>query len=145
MDQCIKEGRDMTSSNLDIVRRWYATFDPDLVHEDIEWNLAEGFPSEGHYRGRKAVFEEWWPKLCTYFDDWKANVEHVLDAGDAIIGLGHYTGRAKATGRALHVPFVHVWWTRAGKIAKLDQHTNTLILHRIINDTSAHEAAHTAE
>ncbi len=86
------------------------------------------------------MFEEWWPKLAAHADDWKATPEQFLDAGEAIVALGHYTGRAKATGRTFKVPFAHVWWMRDGKIVKFDHYTNTLLLHRAVTEPAGAEA-----
>jgi len=124
----------MATSNIELIRKWYETLDPEFLDEDIDWRLAEGFPADGHYRGRKPVFEEWWPKLAALFDEWKATPERLLDGGEAVVTLGNYTGVAKATGRRFKVPFVHIWWIRDGKIVKFDHHTNTLLLHRIVTE-----------
>lgn len=48
--------------------------------------------------GRKEVFKVWWPRLAAQFSEWSANPETFLDAGDAVVVLGHYTGIAKETG-----------------------------------------------
>jgi hypothetical protein len=55
-------------SNIEIIREWYATLNPDIVDENVDWELADGFPADGHYHGRQAVFAEWWPKLAAQFD-----------------------------------------------------------------------------
>ena len=128
-------------SNIEIIREWYATLNPDIVDENVDWELADGFPADGHYHGRQAVFAEWWPKLAAQFDAWKATPEEFLDAGEAIIALGHYSGRAKATGRTFNVPFAHVWWMRDGRIVKLGHYTNTLLLHRAIMAPAGGEAS----
>ena len=126
-------------SNLEIIREWYATLNPEILDENVDWKLADGFPADGHYHGRKTVFEEWWPKHAAQFDDWKATPEQLLDAGEAVIVLGHYSGRAKVTGRTFEVPFAHVWWMRNGKIVKFGHHTNTLLLHRAITEPAGAE------
>lgn len=123
--------------NAAIVRDFYATWNPEDLAEDVEWRLAEGFPSDGHYRGRKAVFEEWWPRHAALFPEWKANPEHVLDAGDAVVVLGTYSGRAGTSEHKVRVPFAHIWWMKDGKVAAFDQHTNTLMLHRAIRGVGA--------
>ena len=127
-------------SNLETIREWYATINPEILDENVDWKLADGFPADGHYHGRKAVFEDWWPKLAAQFDDWKATPEQFLDADDAVISLGFYSGRAKATGRTFKVPFAHVWWMRNGKIVKFGHYTNTLLLRRAIMEPAGAEA-----
>jgi uncharacterized protein len=55
-----------------------------------------------------------------------------FENGDAIVGLGHYQGRSKVTGKTFKVPFAHVWFMKEGRIIKLNHNVNTLMLHRAI-------------
>jgi ketosteroid isomerase-like protein len=122
----------MTSA-VDAVRRSYEAFergDIDAVvvdmDEEIEWHQAQGLPHGGTYRGldavRKAIFDplddEWW-------DDFRADPSEFIDAGDHVVVLGRYTGRAKATGRSLDVPFAHVWTFRDEKAVRFRQFLDT--------------------
>jgi ketosteroid isomerase-like protein len=122
----------MTSA-VDAVRRSYEAFergDMEAVvadmDEEIEWHQAQGLPHGGTYRGldavRKAIFDplddEWW-------DDFRADPSEFIDAGDDVVVLGRYTGRAKATGRSLDVPFAHVWTFRDGKAVRFRQFLDT--------------------
>src|SRR3954453_4690514 len=103
-------------SAVDLVKRSYDAFERghlDGVLGDmdyhIEWQQAQGLPHGGTYRGvaevRRAIFdpleEEWW-------DEFSAVPTEFLDAGSEIVVLGRYRGVAKATGKHLDVPFVHV-------------------------------------
>ncbi len=52
---------------------------------------------------------DWW----SVFD---ATPEELIDGGENIVALGRYTGEARQTGRALDVPFAHVWtFSRLGR------------------------------
>ncbi len=119
--------------NVGAVRRSYEAFargDLDAVVADmdpqIEWHQAQGLPHGGVYRGleavRRAIFDplddEWW-------DDFRAEPHELLDAGDAVVVLGRYSGRAKATGKPLDVPFAHVWSFRDGKAVLFRQFLDT--------------------
>jgi ketosteroid isomerase-like protein len=119
--------------NVVAVRRSYEAFargDMDAVvadmHEEIEWHQAQGLPHGGIYRGldevRRAIFdpldEDWW-------DDFEAEPEQFLDAGESVVVLGRYTARAKETGKPLDVPFAHVWTFRAGKAVFFRQFLDT--------------------
>lgn len=119
-------------TNLEIIQEFYETLNPEIIDPNVDWKLAEGFPADGHYHGRKAVLEEWYPKLVAQFDDWKGIPDQLLDAGEAIIGLGHYQGRSKVTGRTFKVPFAHIWFMKDGRIIKLNHNANTLMLYRAI-------------
>ena len=120
-------------TNVEATRRSYEAFargDMDAVVADmdpeIEWHQAEGLPHGGIYRGleevRRSVFdpldEEWWSE----FD---AEPHEFLEAGDEVVVLGRYRGRAKETGKRLDVPFVHVWSFREGRAWRFRQFLDT--------------------
>jgi len=119
--------------NIDIVRRSYEAFargDMDAVVADmddaIEWHQAQGLPHGGVYRGivevRSNVFDpldrDWWSAFSALPDEF-------LDAGDDIVVLGRYRGTARQTGKALDVPFVHVWSLRNGSAWRFRQFLDT--------------------
>lgn len=119
--------------NVDIVRRSYDAFargDLDAVvadmHQEIEWQQAQGLPHGGTYRGlaevRRNVFDpldrDWWSEFSAVPDE-------LLDAGDEVVVLGRYRGVAKATDRRLDVPFVHVWSLRGGTVWRFRQFLDT--------------------
>jgi ketosteroid isomerase-like protein len=118
---------------VDLVRRSYAAFDRgdlDAVLADfdpeIEWHQAQGLPHGGLYRGRDAVrrnvFEpldaEWWETFA-------ATPEEFIDGGGQVVVLGRYRGTAKRTGKALDVPFVHVWTVVDGRATRFRQFLDT--------------------
>jgi len=120
-------------SHVDLVRRSYHAFargDLDAVvadmHDDIEWQQAQGLPHGGTYRGlaevRRHVFDpldrDWWSEFSALPDEF-------LDAGEEVVVLGRYRGVAKETGRRLDVPFVHVWSLRDGKAWRFRQFLDT--------------------
>lgn len=121
------------SLNGDTVRRSYAAFargDLDGVvadmADDIVWEQAQGLPHGGTYHGleavRRHVFdpleEAWW-------DAFAADPEELVEAGDEVVVLGRYRGRAKRTGRVLDVPFVHVWTLCDGRAVRFRQFLDT--------------------
>jgi hypothetical protein len=120
-------------SNLEVVKDWYTTFNQDLIHPDIEWEVVEGYSGGGKYYGTQAVFEDFLPQLTADFEQWTAKADQLLDAGEAIVGLGHYVGRVKGSDRSFTIPFAHVWWVRDGRIVKAQGYADTLVLHRYIN------------
>jgi ketosteroid isomerase-like protein len=120
-------------SNLDIVRRSYDAFarhDLDGVmadmHPEIVWHQAQGLPHGGTYRGldevKRNIFdpldEEWW-------DGFTADPDEFLDAGENVIVVGRYRGAAKATGKQLDVPFVHIWTLDGGTAIRFRQYLDT--------------------
>ena len=123
----------MSSANQEAVTRSYEAFgrgDLDgalaMMDQAIVWHQAQGLPHGGVYDGlpavRSAVFdpldEQWW-------DDFDAVPSEIIGGDDHVVVLGRYTGKAKATGRPLDVPFAHLWKFRAGKAVRFHQFTDT--------------------
>jgi uncharacterized protein len=120
-------------TNLQIVERSYASFsrgDLDAVLADldpsIQWHQAQGLPHGGLYHGvdevRRNIFEpldaEWWSEFA-------ADPEEFIDAGEQVVVLGRYRGTAKASGKELDVPFVHVWTLRDARAIRFRQFLDT--------------------
>ena len=97
-----------------------------MMDEEIVWHQAQGLPHGGTYRGlpavRRAIFDplddEWW-------NDFEATPTEFIGCGDHVVVLGRYTGRAKASGASLDIPFAHVWRFRDGRAVQFDQFTDT--------------------
>ena len=49
----------------------------------------------------------------------------MLGGDDHVVVIGRYTGRAKAIGRPLDIPFAHVWKFQNGKAVRFHQFTDT--------------------
>ena len=120
-------------SNVELTRRSYEAFargDLDGVvadmHPEIEWHQAQGLPHGGLYRGldavRAHVFD---PLAAEWWDEFAADPDAFLDAGDEVVVLGRYRGRARHTGKVLDVPYVHVWSYRDGRAWRFRQFLDT--------------------
>ena len=118
---------------VELVKRSYVAFARDDLdgvladmHPEIEWHQAQGLPHGGFYRGldevRRNIFEpldaEWW-------EEFSADPDEFLDAGDEVVVLGRYRGIAKGTGKRLDVPFVHVWTVEGDKAVRFRQFLDT--------------------
>jgi ketosteroid isomerase-like protein len=97
-----------------------------LFVDDVVWEQAQGLPHGGTYVGmaevRRQVFDpldrDWW----TVFS---ARPDELLDASPDVVVLGRYRGVARATGRTLDVPFVHIWTFRDGHAIRFRQFLDT--------------------
>ena len=49
----------------------------------------------------------------------------LLDAGDTVIGQGHYSGTHKQSGKNVRAQFAHFFTFRDGRIVKFQQYTDT--------------------
>ncbi|HZT90882.1 MAG TPA: nuclear transport factor 2 family protein [Gaiellaceae bacterium] len=118
---------------IDVVRRSYDAFsrgDLDAVladlHPDIEWHQAQGLPHGGLYHGRDEVRRNIFEPLHADWWEWFTATPHeFIDGGDQVVVIGRYEGAAKATGKPLDVPFVHVWTLADGLATRFRQYLDT--------------------
>ena len=127
-------------TNVEVVRGLYEAFaEGDIANvlgvldPEIEWTEAEGFPYGGTYTGPQAVLQNVFMKLGTEWDDYRAEPQELLDAGERIIALGTYSGTYKATGKSMRVPFAHVMTLKDGKIVRFVQYTDTLKVNEALS------------
>jgi len=59
------------------------------------------------------------------WEGFSVSPKEVLDAGNTIVGHGHYSGKFRNTGRDVRAQFAHVFTFRDGKIVKFQQYTDT--------------------
>jgi uncharacterized protein len=126
-------------SNVEIVRRMYEALERSdrglyrvLTAPDVVWQFAEGFPHGGTHVGQAAVFEGVFPALMREFSEWHLDVEEILDAGETVVGLGRYRGRARRTGRSVVAGFAHVFRVQNGQIVRVQQFTDTVQFARAL-------------
>jgi ketosteroid isomerase-like protein len=130
----------MPSPNIDLIRGVYRDFAAGNVEgvlaclsPDIVWKEANNFPyaDRSPYIGPQAVLEGVFARCAAEWDGFSVDIEEFLDAGDAIVALGHYRGTFKATGRAQETQIAHVWRIRDGKVVAFQQHADTLHVARV--------------
>ncbi len=128
------------SSNLELIRGMYAAFAAGDVagvlgrmSPGIVWNEAENYPyADGNpYVGPEAVAAGVFARCVGEWDGFAVEAQEFLDAGATIVVLGRYRGTFKATGRAQHAQFVHVWRIADGKAVRFQQHADTLQVARV--------------
>jgi ketosteroid isomerase-like protein len=93
---------------------------------DCAWTEMDGFPYRGTHRGPDAIREGIFARLGVDWEDFRLDVDEVIDGGDTIVGVGTYSGTWKATGRPMRARVVHVWRLRDGKVHAFEQFTDTL-------------------
>ena len=115
-------------SNTEVVRAAYAAFEVGDVPavlaalaDDIEWTEAEGFPTAGTYRGHDAVVQGVFMPLVEEYEGFTVKPETFVGEGDAVISVGWYEGRYKATGKVARARFAHVWTLRDDKVTRFEQ------------------------
>jgi uncharacterized protein len=123
------------TANMAVVRCLYANLgSPEVLTQvlspTIRWEIVSGFPYGGVYVGVDAVFRDFFGRVLQDFEDWRTEMSELLDAGDHVIALGTYSGRAKATGKKFAARFAHVWTLDGGVLVRLQQCADTVQLAR---------------
>ena len=128
------------SNPVDLVRSFYAALAQGdvpgllgLLHPELEWTEAEGFPYySGTWRTPRDVLEKLIVPLMRDWDDFSAVADDFIAEGDRVVSLGAYGGVSKATGKTMRAPFAHVWCVADGKLKRFDMYTDTLLVDRAL-------------
>ena len=113
----------MSSANVEIVRRAFEAWNSgdaenaiELLDPDIEWRLPPNFPDAQAWHGRDAVVQGL-TAVAGAWDEFHIDVQELIDAGDRVVALVRFHGRAAITGLDLGGVSVdgQVWTLRNGK------------------------------
>ena len=126
------------NATIDPVRAFYAALGRGdvpgvlgLLHDDIEWTEAEGFPYySGTWRKPQDVLNKLIVPLMRDWAGFAAEAGDFIAEGDRVVSLGAYRGVNKVTGKAMRAPFAHVWRVTGGKTKSFDMYTDTLLVAR---------------
>ncbi|MDJ0897434.1 MAG: nuclear transport factor 2 family protein [Xenococcus sp. MO_188.B8] len=126
-------------SNVDIIKRLYQAFaegDMDsisaLIDPSVEWIESDGIPYGGVFQGYEAVLNGVFAKIGAEWDNFTANVDQFIDAGDIVVTLGTDSGIYKATGKKMQAPTASIWTLKNGKVIKFRQYIDTLAVTNAI-------------
>jgi ketosteroid isomerase-like protein len=94
--------------------------------EDIEWENPEFEKSlcPGVTRGKDAIVQMF-GEVLGEFEDVEMAPDEYVEQGDTVVVLAHFKGKAKATGKAVELPYVYVWRMKDGKAARCQFLTDT--------------------
>jgi uncharacterized protein len=98
----------------------------------IRWEITLGFPHGGDYAGVEAVVRDFFGRVLADFDGWSTVMNEVHDAGDRVLALGTYSGRAKTTGKTFVARFSHCWTVEGGTMVRLQQCADTAQISRAL-------------
>src|SRR5690242_9187244 len=92
----LKEVLMSDTSQTALIRKLYAAMGDvnafkSLLADDAEWDIAEGFPNGGVYRGIDTIVSGFFPFMAD-FDKFYAKGDEYFESGDHVIVLGHYFG-----------------------------------------------------
>jgi hypothetical protein len=116
----------MSQQNVEIVRGDTDAF-LEALTPDVEWRFADNFVYGvvNPLIGREALRKGSLKRLREDWENFDGVPDEILDAGDQVVGLGHYVGTYKPTGRHIRAQFAHVFTLRDGKIARWRQYVDT--------------------
>jgi uncharacterized protein len=112
----------MSAENVDIIRRGYehflATGEPAVQFMDpgFVWDMStfRGWPERRRYEGIEGM-REFVADWTDAWEDWRLEVEELLDAGDEVVAIVRQSGRSKATGLPVDMRFAQIWTLAGGK------------------------------
>ena len=102
--------------------------------DDIRWegSNSERIPGSGTHTGPQEIIEKAWATIPETFDEFELSPDEFIEDGDTVVVLGHSTAKAKATGRDIKVPFVHVWRFEGDKVKRAQVLTDTAVVAEAI-------------
>ena len=126
----------MTDPNLDTVRSAYAAFGRGdipavlaTMAPDVEWveSQARGLPARGTHIGPQQVAQNVFSAVPQDWAEFALVPEDFFADGDTVIVRGRVKAVARATGRSMDAPFVHVFTVADAKIQHLTNHHDTAL------------------
>ncbi|MBO3761116.1 nuclear transport factor 2 family protein [Ciceribacter sp. L1K22] len=127
-------------SNLDLIRATYEGSSEEngrnlmaVLHPDVEWTEAEGFPYAGTYVGIDALMAGVFARLGSEWIDYRADVQTYLADGDRVAAFGVYSGTYKATGKPMRAAFAHLYDIEDGKIRRMTQYVDSVMVAKALS------------
>jgi uncharacterized protein len=128
------------SANLELIRGTYEGSSEDngrnllaVLSPDVEWTEAEGFPYAGTYVGPEALIDGVFRRLGTEWTGYRAEVHTYLADGDRVAAFGIYSGTYNATGKSMTAPFAHLYQIKDGKVIRMTQYVDTVLVTRALS------------
>ena len=88
---------------------------------DARWTEAAGFPYAGTYTGAAEVAKGVFARIGADWEDYRFDLEELVDGGATVVGVGTYSGTYRATGRAMTARVAHVWHVRDDRVTRFEQ------------------------
>ena len=117
----------MSEENVERVRRAYRLYqetqqpDYELLHRDVAWHTARDLPDSDTFRGHEGVadlYSEW----IDSFEDFRVEVEELIDGGDAVIVMTRLRGRFRGSSEEVDLIEAHVWKLFDGKAVEIREY-----------------------
>jgi len=116
----------MSAENVDIIRRGYEDFistgEPteDIMAPEFVWDMStfRDWPERKTYEGVEGMREfigDW----TAAWEDWRLEVEDLVDAGGEVVAIVRQSGRSKTTGLPVDMGFAQLWTLSDGKQTRM--------------------------
>lgn len=96
------------------------------LDEDLVIHEQESLPYGGRYEGHEG-FQKLFQNLAAHWDDFKFSPKEFMDAGETVVAIVQFTGKAKKSGKSLDMTMYELWRMRNGKAVEC---------HSIVWDTA---------
>jgi ketosteroid isomerase-like protein len=121
----------MSQQDVDTLRTAYDAFNRgdvpavlEVLDPQMEWHEPGGGRApRGTFRGPQSVGNDVFATVPQNFDEFRAEGEQFIDAGDQVVVTGRFRGRAK-NGQELDAPFAHIWTMRNGKAVRMEHYVD---------------------
>jgi ketosteroid isomerase-like protein len=127
----------MSEQNVKIVRRALeilqkvaaqgdpdATFDSEVLADDIEWIPTSSFPGPKSYRGREGCIE-YMRTWSDEFESWSLEVERLIAApDDRVVALVHQRAVGKGSGAPVEMHLGVVYDLERGRVIRIQNFIN---------------------
>jgi uncharacterized protein len=97
------------------------TLDPDVLWEGV----GELVPAGARHRGVDEVVHDVFDTIRDAYEDFQAEPEEFIDAGERVVALGTVTVRPEGAERIVRTPFVQVVDFSDGRMARVRSFTDT--------------------
>jgi ketosteroid isomerase-like protein len=120
----------VSKENVEIVRAMYDAYDRGafeealgFMAEDVEWSESPDQPGGRLFRGHDGVRQSLRHWVGTW-DDYRYEVDELVDCGDHVLARTHQSGRGKGSGIEVSEEIFSVWTLRDGKIVRQEMFRN---------------------
>jgi ketosteroid isomerase-like protein len=106
----------------------------DAMEQDFAGTVSEGMPLGvgGRHDGRERMLRDVWVKVFEAYDTRPEVTRYLETGGSELVAIGRYVGTARNTGRPIDAAFAHVLSIRNGRVASLEQITDTHRWHEAV-------------
>ena len=121
------------TENAERVRGFYeaaAAGDPgamEIFAAEVTFHMPEVLPHGGTIVGVEAL-GRYFAEVQTRWEDFRVELEDLVDGGARVVALGRFCGRPRANGRYAEIPFALVWTMEGGTAVRVDEYTDTALL-----------------